>query len=142
MAWCASTSDARCARPPAGESTSIPTRRYSCPRVTTAAPTPDLRRELGLLDATMINVGTMIATAIFIVPAEVAASVPGSGMMILVWAVGGAISLLGALAVAELGAAYPEAGGQYAYLRNAYGPVWGFLYGWAGLLVINPASIA
>jgi APA family basic amino acid/polyamine antiporter len=102
----------------------------------------DLKRELGLLDATMINVGTMIATAIFIVPAEVAADVPGSALMILVWIAGGAVSLLGALSVAELGASYPEAGGQYAYLREAYGPVWGFMYGWTGFLVINPASIA
>lgn len=107
-----------------------------------AAPASDLKRELGLFDATMINVGTMIATAIFIVPAEVAADVQGSALMLLVWMVGGAVSLLGALSVAELGAAYPEAGGQYAYLREAYGPLWGFLYGWTGLLVINPASIA
>jgi amino acid transporter len=90
----------------------------------------------------MINVGTMIASAIFIVPATVAAQVPGSALMILVWVVGGVVSLLGALSVAELGAAYPEAGGQYAYLREAYGPVWGFLYGWANFAVINPASIA
>jgi basic amino acid/polyamine antiporter, APA family len=102
----------------------------------------DLRRELGLLDTTMINVGTMIASAIFIVPATVAALVPGSGLMILVWVVGGAVSLLGALSVAELAAAYPEAGGQYPYLREAYGPMWAFLYGWANFLVINPASIA
>jgi APA family basic amino acid/polyamine antiporter len=90
----------------------------------------------------MINVGTMIASAIFIVPASIAAGVPGSGLMILVWIVGGLVSLLGALSIAELGAAYPEAGGQYAYLREAYGPVWAFLYGWANFLVINPASIA
>jgi len=90
----------------------------------------------------MINVGTMIASAIFIVPATVAAQVPGSALMILVWIVGGVVSLLGALSIAELGAAYPEAGGQYAYLREAYGPVWGFLYGWANFSVINPASIA
>ena len=102
----------------------------------------ELRRELGLLDTTMINVGTMIASAIFIVPASIAAGVPGSALMILVWIVGGLVSLLGALSVAELGAAYPEAGGQYAYLREAYGPVWAFLYGWANFLVINPASIA
>jgi basic amino acid/polyamine antiporter, APA family len=102
----------------------------------------ELRRELGLLDTTMINVGTMIATAIFIVPATVAAQVPGSALMILVWVVGGGVCLLGALSVAELAAAYPEAGGQYPYLREAYGPVWAFLYGWANFLVINPASIA
>jgi APA family basic amino acid/polyamine antiporter len=102
----------------------------------------ELKRELGLLDSTMINVGTMIASAIFIVPASIAAQVPGSGPMILVWVAGGVVSLLGALSVAELGAAYPEAGGQYAYLREAYGPLWAFLYGWANLLVINTASIA
>ena len=103
----------------------------------------DLRRELGLLDTTMINVGTMIASAIFIVPATaVAAQLPAAIPMVLVWVVGGLVSLLGALSVAELSAAYPEAGGQYAYLREAYGPVWGFLYGWANFAVINPASIA
>ena len=102
----------------------------------------ELKRELGLLDTTMINVGTMIASAIFIVPATIAAHVPGSALMILVWVIGGVVSLLGALSVAELGAAYPEAGGQYAYLREAYGPPWAFLYGWANFLVINPASIA
>jgi basic amino acid/polyamine antiporter, APA family len=102
----------------------------------------DLRRELTLFDATMINVGTMIASAIFIVPATVAAAVPGSGAMTLVWVIGGVVSLLGALSIAELAAAYPEAGGQYAYLREAYGPVWGYLYGWANFSVINTASIA
>ncbi len=102
----------------------------------------ELKRELGLLDTTMINVGTMIASAIFIVPATIAAHVPGSALMILVWVIGGVVSLLGALSVAELGAACPEAGGQYAYLREAYGPPWAFLYGWANFLVINPASIA
>ena len=105
-------------------------------------PQTELKRELGLLDTTMINVGTMIASAIFIVPATIAAQVPGSGLMILVWIVGGLVSLLGALSIAELGAAYPEAGGQYAYLREAYGSMWAFLYGWANFLVINPASIA
>ena len=105
-------------------------------------PVTELKRELGLLDATMLNVGTMIASAIFIVPATIAAAIPGSGLMTLVWIVGGIISLLGALSVAELAASYPEAGGQYAYLREAYGPVWGFLYGWANFSIINTASIA
>src|SRR5437667_836783 len=110
--------------------------------MTSTATTTELKRELGLLDTTMINVGTMIASAIFIVPATIAAQVPGSVLMILVWVVGGVVSLLGALSIAELGAAYPEAGGQYAYLREAYGPVWAFLYGWANFAVINTASIA
>ncbi len=102
----------------------------------------DLKRELGLFDSVMINAGTMIASAIFIVPATVAAAVQGTGVMTLVWVVGGVVSLLGALSIAELAAAYPEAGGQYAYLREAYGTVWGFLYGWANFAVINTASIA
>lgn len=102
----------------------------------------ELKRELGLFDATMINVGTMIGTSIFLVPAAIAALVPGSALITLVWVVGGAVSLLGALAVAELSAAYPEAGGQYAYLREAYGPVWGYLYGWSTFAVINTAAIA
>lgn len=110
--------------------------------MTAPPPATELRRELDLFDATMINVGTMIASAIFIVPATVAAAVPGSATMTLVWAVGGVVSLLGALSIAELAAAYPEAGGQYAYLREAYGPVWAYLYGWANFSVINTASIA
>lgn len=107
-----------------------------------ARPATELKRELGLLDATMINVGTMIASAIFIVPATIAAAIPGAGLITIVWVAGGIVSLLGALSIAELAASFPEAGGQYAYLREAYGPLWGFLYGWTGFLVINPASIA
>src|SRR5205823_3917948 len=71
----------------------------------------------------------------------VAAMTHGTGLMTLVWVIGGIVSLLGALSVAELAAAYPEAGGQYAYLREAYGTVWAFLYGWANFSVINTASI-
>jgi amino acid transporter len=106
-----------------------------------ASTATDLKRELGLFDAVMINAGTMIASAIFIVPATVAAMAHGTGLMTLVWVIGGIVSLLGALSVAELAAAYPEAGGQYAYLREAYGTVWAFLYGWANFSVINTASI-
>src|SRR2546428_1415681 len=107
-----------------------------------AAAPSDLKRELGLFDAVMINAGTMIASAIFIVPATVAAAVHGTAVMTLVWVIGGIVSLLGALSIAELAAAYPEAGGQYAYLREAYGTIWAFLYGWANFAVINTASIA
>src|SRR5881296_1048372 len=102
----------------------------------------DLKRQLGLLDSTMINVGTIIASAIFIVPSVIAATLGATGPSILVWVIGGVVSLLGALSVAELGAAMPEAGGQYVYLTRAYGPAWGFLYGWTSGVVINPASIA
>src|SRR2546421_2713502 len=114
----------------------------SSPSATSLTAAPDLRRELGLLDATMINVGTMIASAIFIVPASIAVLLPGSAAMVLAWLAGGLVSLLGALSIAELSAAYPEAGVQYAYLREAYHPALGFLYGWANFAVINTASIA
>jgi APA family basic amino acid/polyamine antiporter len=103
---------------------------------------PELRRELTLLDSTMINVGTMIASAIFIVPATIAMHAQGSALTVIVWIIGGMVSLMGALSIAELGAAMPEAGGQFIYLREAYGPVWGFLYGWGAFMVINTASIA
>ena len=102
----------------------------------------ELKRQLGLLDATMINVGTIIASAIFIVPSAIAHELHAAVPIIGVWVVGGAVSLLGALAVAELGAAMPRAGGLYVYLSEAYGPVWGYLYGWTSGVVINPASIA
>ncbi|HYT05616.1 MAG TPA: amino acid permease [Gemmatimonadales bacterium] len=102
----------------------------------------ELKRQLGLLDSTMINVGTIVASAIFIVPSTIAAGLGATAPAILVWVVGGFVSLLGALSVAELGAAMPEAGGQYVYLTKAYGPTWGYLYGWTAGVVINPASIA
>src|SRR2546430_2093167 len=102
----------------------------------------ELKRQLGLLDSTMINVGTIIASAIFIVPSVIALNLRASLPTILVWVVGGAVSLLGALSAAELGAAMPNAGGIYVYLSRAYGPLWGYLYGWSSGVVINPASIA
>ena len=101
-----------------------------------------LRPQLGLLDATMINVGTMVGSSIFIVPAAIAAAFTGSLPTIAVWIVGGLVSLCGALCVAELGAAMPRAGGQYVYLQRAFGPLWGYLYGWGAAVIINPASIA
>jgi APA family basic amino acid/polyamine antiporter len=105
-------------------------------------PEAELKRQLGLLDSTMINLGTIIASAIFIVPSVIALNLHASVPAILVWLVGGAVSLLGALSMAELGAAMPRAGGIYVYLTRAYGPVWGYLYGWTSGVVINPASIA
>ena len=102
----------------------------------------DLKRELSLFDATTINVGTMIASAIFIVPSTVALHLHAPGLAVLVWVVGGIISLLGALCMAELGAAFPRSGGLFVYLREAFGPVWGFLYGWTVAVLVNPASIA
>jgi amino acid transporter len=101
-----------------------------------------LRRELGLLDATMINVGTIIGSSIFIVPAAIAAAFSGSFPTIMVWIAGAFVSLCGALCLAELGAAMPAAGGQFVYLERTYGSLWGYLYGWGSSVIINPASMA
>ena len=102
----------------------------------------ELPRKLSLLDSTMINIGSMIGSGIFIVPATIALYLQSSSLIIIAWIIGGIISLFGALSVAELGAMMPRAGGQYVYLKEAYTPLWGFLYGWAAFLVINTASIA
>ena len=103
---------------------------------------PKLKRVLSLMDATMINVGGIIGSGIFMVPATVALYTMSSSLFFTVWVIGALVSLFGALSVAELGAAMPRAGGQYVYLSEAYGPVWGFLYGWSAVAVINTASLA
>ena len=90
----------------------------------------------------MINVGSMIGSGIFLVPAAVATYLPSWHLVLLVWFAGGIVSLFGALSVAELGAIYPSAGGQYVYLRETYGDMWGFLYGWTAFAVILTASIS
>ena len=90
----------------------------------------------------MINVGTMIGSGIFLVPATIALYLQSSWLVVLAWVIGGIVSLLGALSVAELGAMYPRAGGIFVYLREAYGPLWGFLYGWTAVAVINTASVS
>lgn len=101
-----------------------------------------LRRQMTLLDATMINIGSIIGSGIFMVPASVALYLQSPTLVITMWIVGGIVSLFGAISIGELGAMMPDAGGQYVYLSRTYGPVWGFLYGWACFAVINTASIA
>ncbi|UCH10547.1 MAG: amino acid permease [Fidelibacterota bacterium] len=101
-----------------------------------------MKRVLTLLDSTMINVGTIIGSGIFLVPTTIALYLHSSILTVAVWLVAGAVTLFGALSIAELGAAMPRAGGQFVYLREAYGTLWGFLYGWASFAVINSASIA
>jgi len=103
---------------------------------------PVLVRELTLLDATMINIGSMIGSGIFLVPAMIAVLVDSSLLVLAVWIVAGIVSLFGAISIAELGAMMPEAGGQYVFLSRTFGRVWGYLYGWACFTVINTASIA
>jgi APA family basic amino acid/polyamine antiporter len=102
----------------------------------------ELRRALGLLDATMVNVGVMIGSAVFLTASDVARAFPHPALQLGTWVVAGLFSLAGALTIAELGAALPEAGGLYVYLRRAFGPFWGFLYGWALFAVIQTAAIA
>jgi APA family basic amino acid/polyamine antiporter len=103
---------------------------------------PDFKRALGPFDATMVVVGGIIGAGIFINPYIVAQRLPSEGWVLAAWAAGGAIALAGALAYAELGSLFPKAGGQYVYLRDAYHPLVGFLYGWALLLLIECGAIA
>ncbi|MEK7409327.1 MAG: amino acid permease [Acidobacteriota bacterium] len=101
-----------------------------------------LRRELGPWSAAAIVVGTVIGSGIFLVPKDMIQHVGSPGMVFLVWVAGGLLSLAGALSYAELAAAMPEAGGEYVFLREAYGPFWGFLYGWTQMWVAKSGSIA
>ena len=101
-----------------------------------------LRRVLGVGSIIGIVVGTMIGSGIFIVPATVAAEVESPILMLAVWVVGGLMCIFGALSLAELAGAFSETGGIYVYLREAYGPLVGFLFGWALLLVIDSGTIA
>jgi len=103
---------------------------------------PGLARRLGLFDATMIVMGGIIGSGIFVNPAEVARHVNTPGLIVGAWLIGGLIAMTGALVYAELAARRPETGGQYAYLRDAFGPVPAFLYGWSLLLVIQSGGMA
>ena len=99
-------------------------------------------RGLGLLDSTMIVAGSMIGSGIFIVSADIARQVGSGGWLLAVWVVTGLLTIAAALSYGELAAMYPQAGGQYVYLREAYSPLWGFLYGWTLFLVIQTGTIA
>jgi APA family basic amino acid/polyamine antiporter len=100
------------------------------------------RRELGLLDAVVVVAGGIVGVGIFANPSNVARVVDTPALILLVWALGGGVALIGAFVWAELGSRYPEVGGQYVYLQRAYPPVVGFLYGVALLFIINGGSLA
>src|SRR5262245_44335989 len=100
------------------------------------------RRALGTFDATMLVVGGIIGAGILVNPYLVAQRLPSPGPILWIWIAGGAIALAGALAFAELASLYPKAGGEYAYLREAYHPLVGFLFGWASFLMIQGGGIA
>lgn len=103
---------------------------------------PELRKKLTLFGLTMIAVGSSIGSGIFVTPYEIVAAVPHHGYVLLVWALGGLIALTGALTFAELGGMFPKAGGVYVFIKEAYGDLVGFLYGWVTLLVINTGALA
>ena len=105
-------------------------------------PRSELKRELGTWAAASIVVGTVIGSGIFLVPQAMVQRVGTPQMVFVVWVFGGLLSLAGALSYAELAAAMPEAGGEYVYLREAYGPMWGFLYSWTQMWVAKSGSIA
>jgi APA family basic amino acid/polyamine antiporter len=111
--------------------------------VTTGHEEPStLTRGLGLLDATMIVIGSMIGSGIFIVSAESARVVGSPGWLLAAWTIAGVMTITGALCCAELAAMMPRAGGQYVFLREAYGRATAFLFGWSLLLVIQTGTIA
>ncbi len=102
----------------------------------------EMRRELGLLDATMIVAGSMIGSGIFIVSSDIVRNVGSAGWLIFVWVLTGVITLIAALSYGELSSMFPNAGGQYVYLRAAYGRLVAFLFGWSSFMVIQTGTIA
>jgi len=92
---------------------------------------PSLVRGLGFWDGTLITIGSILGSAVFLAAADVARAVPHAGLLLVLWVLGGLLTMAGALTYAELGGLFPKAGGQYHFLKEAYGPFWGFLFGWA-----------
>src|ERR1700728_2285438 len=111
-------------------------------QIQAATSRPELARDLGVSHAGAIVVGTIIGSGIFLVPAEMMQAVGSAKLVYLAWLVGGVLSFFCALTYAELGAIKPQAGGEYVYVRDAYGPLGGFLYGWTWFVIAKPASIA
>lgn len=100
------------------------------------------QRNIGLLDATMVVAGSMIGSGIFIVSSEITRNVGGAGLLLLMWVLAGVITIIAALGYGELSAMFPKAGGMYVYLREAYSPLVGFLYGWTFFTIIQTGTIA
>jgi len=102
----------------------------------------ELRKELTLYGLTMVAIGSCIGSGIFLTPSQIAGHLYSPWLILLIWGIGGIVTLTGALTFAELGAMFPSAGGVYVYLKEAYGDLFGYLYGWAYLLVICSGAIA
>src|SRR4029453_7458826 len=110
-----------------------------------AKPAPAARglaRDLRLLDATTLIVGSVIGSGIFFAPSIMAGYLQAPGLLLGLWVLGGVLTLFGALSYGEMAAAMPRAGGQYVFLSEAFSPLWGFLYGWTLLLAINTGFVA
>ncbi|MEZ4957576.1 MAG: amino acid permease [Saprospiraceae bacterium] len=105
-------------------------------------PNPGLQKKLTLFGLTMIAVGSCIGSGIFVTPAQIVEAVPNATLVLMVWALGGVIAITGALTFSELGGMFPKSGGVYVYLKEAFGDLTGFLYGWAILLVITTGALA
>lgn len=103
---------------------------------------PRLQRAIGAVGATSLVMGNVIGSAIFLTTGIIVRQMPSSGLLVLAWVVGGLLALSGGLTCAELSAMYPQSGGWYVFLNEAYGPLWGFLFGWAGMLVMLTGSLA
>jgi APA family basic amino acid/polyamine antiporter len=103
---------------------------------------PELSRDLGVSQASAVVVGTIIGSGVFLVPTEMMQAVGSARLVYLAWIVGGLLSFFGVLTYAELGAMKPQAGGEYVYVRDGYGPLAGFLYAWTWFVIAKPASIA
>src|SRR5262244_3751097 len=99
-------------------------------------------RAIGLFDGTMIVVGSMIGSGVFIVAADITRQTGSPGGLLLTWIITGLLTISAAISYGELAGMFPRAGGQYVYLREAYSPLWGFLYGWTLFLVIQTGTIA
>ncbi len=106
------------------------------------SPTTELKKELTLYGLTMVAIGSCIGSGIFLTPSQIAGHLPTPLLILMVWAIGGVITLTGALTFAELGSMFPQAGGVYVYLKEAYGDLFGFMYGWVYLVVITSGANA
>jgi APA family basic amino acid/polyamine antiporter len=122
----------------------LPAAAVPAPRAAAAAAAaePQLVRRLGAWDGALITIGSVLGTGIFITTGDMARVLPSPALILLAWVMGGLVTLAGALTLAELGAMFPRAGGQYQYLKEAYGPLWGFLFGWTCFFVIMTGGIA
>src|SRR5207244_9686935 len=110
--------------------------------LTTAASEQGFVRGLNLFDATMVVIGAMIGSGIFIVSADMSRMIGSPGWMLMAWVLAGVLTVAAALSYGELASMLPRAGGMYVYLREAFSPLWGFLYGWTLFTVIQTGTIA